>query len=89
MYHSLISSRWFSLARASQSWIAPAHGNALSDIASDTVICSFLNHKGQHLVMLAVSGIHGVLSALKAESGSLVVQVRCTYIPIEDNHLIT
>lgn len=74
----LTMSRWFSLARASQAWIAPAHGNTDLNLDAEAVLCSFLNSKAQHLVILAVSGIHGVLTGLKAESGNVAVRVRCT-----------
>ncbi|SPO02254.1 related to seed imbibition protein Sip1 [Cephalotrichum gorgonifer] len=69
--------RWFSLARITQPWIAPVHGSTRFDLALDGIVCSFLNPEGQHLVILAVSGIRNVMTALQAdESGNVVVRVR-------------
>lgn len=75
-----MSSRWFSLARVSQPWIGPVHGGTRFDLALDGVLCSFLSTKGQNLVILAVSGLRGVMTCLKSESGNVVVQVCHTHI---------
>lgn len=72
-------SRWFSLARVSQPWIGPVHGNTRFDLDLDGILGSFLSSKGQHLVILAVSGLRGVETCLRSESDNVVVKVCYTH----------
>ena len=70
-------SRWFSLVRIWNPWLAPRHG--IGDFAptEDAVLASFLRWDGLHLVVLAISGLEDVLTVLKHDgAGNIIVHSR-------------
>ena len=69
--------RWFSLVRIWSPWLAPRHGQSKFELDKDAVLCSFLNAAGQHLVLLAVSGINDVMSLFRSsDSGHVMLHIR-------------
>ncbi|KAL8703164.1 MAG: hypothetical protein Q9201_003640 [Fulgogasparrea decipioides] len=70
-------SRWFSLVRIWSPWLGPRHGKGQFSPTEDAVLASFLRMDGLHLVLLAVSGVDDVLTALKPDAhGNVIVHSR-------------
>ena len=69
--------RFFALVRIWTPWLAPRHGEGHFNITEDAVLCSFLQHDGKHLVLLAINGVDDVLTLFKSdEAGRIVVAAR-------------
>lgn len=67
------SRRWFSLVRLWQPWLAPRQGKSHFQLDKDGIMVSFLSNHGQHLVLLAISGTHDVMTVLKDDGHGKVV----------------
>lgn len=73
----LTGSRWFSLIRVWAPWLAPRHGKSKFELDKDAVLAAFVNSKGQHLVLLAISGINDVMAVFQSdESGNVKLHLR-------------
>lgn len=73
----LIHHRWFSLVRIWAPWLAPRHGKTTFDLDKDAILSAFVNAKGQHLVLLAISGVNNVMATfLSDESGNVKLHLR-------------
>ncbi|KAJ5895194.1 hypothetical protein N7495_006885 [Penicillium taxi] len=69
--------RWFSLVRIWSPWLGPRHGKDTFRLTEDAILCSFLRKDGQHLVFLAVSGIHDVVTVFQSgDNGEIIVSSR-------------
>ena len=69
--------RFFALVRIWSPWLAPRHGEGHFNITEDAILCSFLQHDGKHLVLLAINGVDDILTLFKSdESGRIVVAAR-------------
>jgi hypothetical protein len=69
--------RFFALVRIWSPWLAPRHGEGHFNITEDAILCSFLQHDGKHLVLLAINGVDDVLTVFKSdEAGRIVVAAR-------------
>lgn len=67
--------KYFSLVRVWSPWLAPRHGKSKFRLTEPAILCSFLRTDGEHLVLLAVSGIDNVLTLFKSgENGELVIE---------------
>ncbi|KAK8195515.1 raffinose synthase protein-like protein Sip1 [Phyllosticta capitalensis] len=69
--------KWFALVRLWSPWLAPRHGKG--DFAPDkeAVLASFQRDDGDHVVVLAVSGINNVLTELVHDGqGNVVIRAR-------------
>lgn len=70
-------SRWFALVRLWSPWLAPRQGSHKFTVDKDAVLASFLRHDGAHVVCLAISGVHDVLTVFTHDgSGNVVIQGR-------------
>lgn len=77
MVQLLTGSRWFSLVRTWAPWLAPRHGKSNFELDKDGVLAAFVNSKGQHLVLLAISGVNDVMSVFQSdESGNVKLHLR-------------
>ena len=71
--------RWFSVVRGSaleplwSPWLAPEHGKDVFRPKRDAVMSAFLRHDGQHVVILAISGINNILTILKSDDDGVVI----------------
>ncbi|KAL7620437.1 hypothetical protein AAE478_009432 [Parahypoxylon ruwenzoriense] len=71
------SLRYFALVRQGSPWLGPRHGSTPFSLDKDAVMCSFLNHRSRHLVLLGVSGVANVMTLLRSsESGSVKLHIR-------------
>ncbi|KAI9729542.1 MAG: hypothetical protein M1834_006738 [Cirrosporium novae-zelandiae] len=69
--------RWFSLVRIWNPWLAPRHGKRDFLPSEDAVMCSFLRWDGYHLLLLAISGLDDVLTVFKHDAdGKVIVSAR-------------
>lgn len=69
--------RFFALVRIWSPWLAPRHGEGYFNITEDAVLCSFLQHDGKHLVLLAINGVDDILTLFKSdEFGRIVIAAR-------------
>jgi hypothetical protein len=69
-------SRWFALARTWSPWLAPQHGSHVFTMDSDAVVVSFLSRKGEHLVLLGLSGLRNVSTVIrKTHDGQISMHV--------------
>lgn len=69
--------RWFSLVRLWSPWLAPRQGKGKFHVDKDAVLAAFLRNDGLHVVCLAISGVHDVLTVLTHDGeGSVIVQGR-------------
>lgn len=69
--------RWFSLIRIWAPWLAPRHGKTKFELDKDAVLSAFVNSEGQHLVLLAVSGINDVMALFRSDdSGNVQLHLR-------------
>lgn len=69
--------RWFSIVRIWNGWLAPRHGQGEFSPTGDAVLCSFLRYDGLHLVLLAVSGVDDVLTVFKPDGhGNVIISSR-------------
>lgn len=69
---SLTCSRWFSLVRIWAPWLAPRHGKTRFELDKDAILSAFINAKGEHLVLLAVSGVNDVMSTFRSDDSGHV-----------------
>jgi hypothetical protein len=68
--------RWFALVRLWSPWLAPRHGKSHFELDREAILCSFLSPTGQHLVLLAVSGVGDIMSLFRSdEDGNVVLHV--------------
>lgn len=76
----LTRDRWFALIRTWTPWLAPRQGKSHFELDKDGLLCSFLNDKGKHVVLLAFSGINNVSALFQSDSasGKVIVHVRWT-----------
>lgn len=73
----LTNLRWFSLVRIWAPWIAPRHGKSKFELDKDAILSSFINSKGQHLVLLAISGVNNVMATFRSDgSGGIRLHLR-------------
>lgn len=70
--HLLTGSRWFSLIRIWAPWLAPRHGKSDFELDKDGVLAAFVNSEGQHLVLLALSGVNNVMAVLQSDDANKV-----------------
>ncbi|KAI1479328.1 glycoside hydrolase family 36 protein [Daldinia eschscholtzii] len=69
--------RYFALVRHGSPWLGPRHGSKPFNLDKDAVMCSFLSHRGKHLVLLGVSGVANVTTLLRSsDSGSVTLHIR-------------
>lgn len=69
--------RWFSLVRIWNPWLAPRHGQGNFAPTEDSILSSFLRSDGLHVVVLAVSGIEDVLTVFKPDgAGNVIIHSR-------------
>lgn len=69
--------RWFSLIRIWAPWLAPRHGKTKFELDKDAVLSAFVSSEGQHLVLLAVSGINDVMALFRSDkSGNVQLHLR-------------
>ncbi|KAH8816375.1 glycoside hydrolase family 36 protein [Xylogone sp. PMI_703] len=69
--------RWFALIRIWSPWLAPRQGKSTFELDKPGILCSFLNDEGQHLVLLALSGIDNVMTLFTSNNdGNVVLRVR-------------
>lgn len=69
--------RWFSLIRIWAPWLAPRHGKTKFELDKDAVLSAFVNSEGQHLVLLAVSGINDVMALFRSDdAGNVQLHLR-------------
>ena len=69
--------RWFALVRLWAPWLAPRQGKDNFSCDKDAVLTSFLRHDGQHVVVLAISGVDDVLTLLKHDNdGNVLIDGR-------------
>lgn len=69
--------RFFALVRIWSPWLAPRHGEGHFSITEDAILCSFLQHDGRHLVLLAINGVDDILTVLQSDAtGRIVVAAR-------------
>ncbi|KKY29813.1 putative glycoside hydrolase family 36 protein [Diaporthe ampelina] len=69
--------RWFALIRIWAPWLAPRHGKTKFELDKDAVLSAFVNSDGQHLVLLAVSGINDVMALFRSDdSGNVQLHLR-------------
>ncbi|ROW07669.1 hypothetical protein VMCG_03367 [Cytospora schulzeri] len=67
---------WFALIRIWAPWLAPRHGKSKFELDKDAILSAFVNAKGQHLVLLAVSGMN-IMSLFRSDdSGNVKLHVR-------------
>lgn len=58
-------------------WLAPRHGKSKFELDKDAVLAAFVDSKGQHLVLLAISGINDVMSVFQSDdSGNVKLHLR-------------
>lgn len=69
---ALTISRWFSLIRIWAPWLAPRHGKTKFELDKDAVLSAFINSKGEHVVLLAVSGVTDVMSTFRSDDAGHV-----------------
>lgn len=68
--------RWVALVRIWTPWLAPRHGKTTFELDKDGIVLGFINPQGQHLVLLAVSGIDDVMTVFRhTESGQVSLHV--------------
>ena len=69
--------RYFSLVRVWSPWLAPRHGRSKFQLTEPAMLCAFLRRDGEHLVLLAVSGVNAVRTLFESgEDGRVVVDVK-------------
>ncbi|KAK8104231.1 uncharacterized protein PG998_011264 [Apiospora kogelbergensis] len=69
--------RWVALVRIWTPWLAPRHGKTTFELDKDGIVLGFINPQGQHLVLLAVSGIDDVMTVFRhTESGQVSLHIR-------------
>ena len=69
--------RWFALVRLWSPWLAPRHGQKIFRPDGDAVLAAFLRHDGQHVVVLAMSGMNDMLTVLTSdENGNIIIGSR-------------
>ncbi|KAE8344228.1 hypothetical protein BDV24DRAFT_172111 [Aspergillus arachidicola] len=65
---------YFALVRVWTPWLGPRHGRGKFR-TEDAILCSFLRDDGEHVVLLAVSGINNVLTVLgSGDNGEVVIK---------------
>lgn len=70
--------RWFALVRLWSPWLAPRHGKETFKLDRQGVLCSFLSDSGQHMVLLAISGVDNVMTLFESdEEGNVMLKVSC------------
>lgn len=66
---------YFALVRVWTPWLGPRHGRGKFRLTEDAILCSFLRDDGEHVVLLAVSGINNVLTVLgSGDNGEVVIK---------------
>ena len=65
--------RWFALVRLWSPWLAPRHGKNVFHPNREVVTSAFLRHDGQHVVILAISGIDNILTVLTSDDDGTVM----------------
>ncbi|KNG90789.1 raffinose synthase protein Sip1 [Aspergillus nomiae NRRL 13137] len=66
---------YFALVRVWTPWLGPRHGRGKFRITEDAILCSFLREDGEHVVLLAVSGINNVLTVFgSGDNGEVVIK---------------
>lgn len=69
--------RNFSLVRIWSPWLGPRHGKDQFHLTEDAILCSFLREDGQHLALLAISGVNDVLTVFQSgNNGEIVIKSR-------------
>ena len=69
--------KWFALIRIWSPWLGPRHGNDRLFLSEDALLLSFLNKKGQTVVLLPMNGIDDTLTLFESnELGEIVVAAR-------------
>ncbi|KAE8355622.1 hypothetical protein BDV28DRAFT_128553 [Aspergillus coremiiformis] len=67
--------RYFALVRVWTPWLGPRHGGGNFRLTEDAILCSFLQGNGEHVVLLAVSGINDTLTVLRSgENGEVIIK---------------
>lgn len=72
LLRALTCFRWFSLVRIWAPWLAPRHGKAKFELDKDAVLSAFVNSKGEHLVLLAVSGVNDTMTTFRSDDAGHV-----------------
>ncbi|KAI5864854.1 glycoside hydrolase family 36 protein [Durotheca rogersii] len=71
------SLRYFAIIRHGSPWLGPRHSSTSFSLDKDAVVCSFLNHRGKHLVLLGVSGVANVTTLFRSSgAGSVKLHIR-------------
>ncbi|PGH14075.1 hypothetical protein AJ80_06079 [Polytolypa hystricis UAMH7299] len=65
--------RNFSLVRIWSPWLAPRHGTDKFRLTEDGLLISFLLKGGEHLVLLAVSGVDNVTTVFQSGTNSEII----------------
>ncbi|ROW14847.1 hypothetical protein VPNG_03820 [Cytospora leucostoma] len=69
--------KWFALIRIWAPWLAPRHGKSSFQLDKDAILTAFVNSKGEHLVLLAISGWNDVMALFRSDdSGNVKLHVR-------------
>ena len=69
--------RYVSGVRVWTPWLAPRHGRSKFQLTEPSVLCSFLRTDGEHLVLLAVSGVNHVRTLFESgDDGTVIVEAR-------------
>lgn len=69
--------KWFATVRIWSPWLCPRHGKDSFELDKDAILCSFLDKKGRHLVVLALSGIDDILTILQSDNdGNIILKIR-------------
>lgn len=69
--------RWFSLVRIWAPWLAPRHGKSKFELDKDAILAAFVNSKGQHVVLLAISGVNDIMATFQSDdAGNVKLHLR-------------
>ncbi|KAI9743585.1 MAG: hypothetical protein M1818_002900 [Claussenomyces sp. TS43310] len=69
--------KWFALVRIWTPWLCPRQGRNNFGLDKEGILCSFLNSRGRHLVLLAISGVEDVLTTFASDGqGNVILKVR-------------
>ncbi len=60
--------------------MAPRQGRTYFKLDVAAVVCSFLNAKGEHLIVLGISGVENVMTIFGDNNqGSMMIKVRASW----------
>ncbi|KAI0149272.1 raffinose synthase or seed imbibition protein Sip1-domain-containing protein [Pestalotiopsis sp. NC0098] len=69
--------RWSAISRNTTSWMAPRQGRNYFKLDVAAITCSFMNHRGEHLVVLGLSGLEDVMAIFGDNNeGALMIKIR-------------